>query len=100
MITVTAAVYHKSVPYGSDGKVLDNPATGKPYIGNENAAHAFIAMFFLFNFSYALAYNPLIVAYPAEIMPYELRAKGLTVLKYVPNTISMCPSDLFQIILA
>ena len=46
-----------------------NPATGK----------AVIAFLFIFYFAYTAALTPLAVAYPAEILPYRLRSKGLAV---------------------
>lgn len=42
------------------------------------AGSASVAMLFLFYGSYALAYTPLSIAYPVEILPYHLRAKGLS----------------------
>lgn len=39
---------------------------------------ASVAMLFLFFGSYAIAYTPLSIAYPVEILPYHLRAKGLS----------------------
>lgn len=35
-------------------------------------------MLFLFYGSYAIAYTPLSIAYPVEILPFHLRAKGLS----------------------
>ncbi|KAF4622204.1 hypothetical protein D9613_009628 [Agrocybe pediades] len=46
------------------------------------AAHAFIAMIYLFSTFYALAYSPLIVTYTIEILPYNLRSKGFTVFNF------------------
>ncbi|KAL2840060.1 general substrate transporter [Aspergillus pseudoustus] len=42
------------------------------------AGIASVAMLFLFFGSYALAYTPLSIAYPVEILPYHLRAKGFS----------------------
>ncbi|KAJ5429044.1 hypothetical protein N7491_006060 [Penicillium cf. griseofulvum] len=42
------------------------------------AGSASVAMLFLFFGSYAIAYTPLSIAYPVEILPYHLRAKGLS----------------------
>jgi len=78
-ITICAAVYRHSVTLTKDGKVATDPATGK-LTGNANAAHAYIACVFLFNFWYAIAYTPLLVSYTVEILPYEIRAKGLAVM--------------------
>ncbi|KAL2818715.1 general substrate transporter [Aspergillus cavernicola] len=42
------------------------------------AGSASVAMLFLFFGSYAIAYTPLSIAYPVEILPFHLRAKGLS----------------------
>lgn len=47
--------------------------------GNSNAAHAVIAFIFLFYAFYDIAFLPLIISYPIEILPYSIRAKGFTV---------------------
>lgn len=41
------------------------------------ASRGFIAFLFFFNMSYNFALSPLAVSYPAEILPYRLRAKGM-----------------------
>ncbi|KAI0035836.1 hexose transporter [Vararia minispora EC-137] len=46
------------------------------------AGHATIAFIFLFYAAYDLAFTPLLVSYTVEILPYSLRAKGLTVLNF------------------
>ena len=45
--------------------------------GNKGAGKAVIAFIWIFNFSYALAWSGLLVAYTVEIMPFKIRAKGL-----------------------
>ncbi|EPQ56894.1 hexose transporter [Gloeophyllum trabeum ATCC 11539] len=45
---------------------------------NLAAGHAVMAFIFLFYGFYDLAFTPLIVSYTVEILPFELRAKGLT----------------------
>ncbi|KAI0746168.1 general substrate transporter [Earliella scabrosa] len=50
--------------------------------GNVTAAHAFIAMIFLFYAFYDIAFTPLIVSYTVEILPFALRAKGFTVFNF------------------
>lgn len=47
--------------------------------GGKDMAHAVIAFIFIFYAFYDIAYSPLVGAYTVEIMPYPLRAKGLTV---------------------
>ena len=43
------------------------------------AGIAVVPMLFLFCAAYDMAYMPLFIAYPAEILPFQLRAKGLAV---------------------
>ncbi|KAJ7753074.1 hexose transporter [Mycena maculata] len=50
--------------------------------GNESAAHAVIALIFLYYASYDLAFTPLIVTYTLEILPYNIRAKGFTIFNF------------------
>jgi len=38
-----------------------------------------VPMLFLFCRAYTFAYIPLFIAYPAEILPFQLRAKGLAI---------------------
>lgn len=47
--------------------------------GISSAGVAVIPMLFLFYAAYDIAYAALFFAYPAEILPFELRAKGLAV---------------------
>jgi MFS family permease len=44
------------------------------------AGSAVVAMIFLFNGSIGVAYPGLTVAYPVEIIPFNLRAKGIAIL--------------------
>ncbi|KAJ7128401.1 hexose transporter [Mycena epipterygia] len=50
--------------------------------GSETAAHAVIAFIFLYYAAYDLAFTPLIVTYTLEILPYNIRAKGLTIFNF------------------
>ncbi|KAI0287509.1 hexose transporter [Russula brevipes] len=50
---------------------------------NDAAAHAVIAFIFLFYAFYDLAFSPLIVSYTVEILPYPIRAKGLTLFYFM-----------------
>lgn len=43
------------------------------------AGMAVVPMLFLFFAGFDIAYSPLFIAYPAEILPFQLRAKGLAV---------------------
>lgn len=43
------------------------------------AGIAVVPMLFLFFAGFDLAYSPLFIAYPAEILPFQLRAKGLAI---------------------
>ncbi|KAJ5018248.1 hypothetical protein K4K57_005678 [Colletotrichum sp. SAR 10_99] len=47
--------------------------------GNAPTGTAVIPFLFIFYLGYDIALTPLMVAYPVEIWPYRLRAKGLTV---------------------
>ncbi|KAF8320426.1 general substrate transporter [Clavulina sp. PMI_390] len=69
-ITVCGGVYQNSLKHDADGNLTAS---------NTQAAHTFIAMVFLFNAFYAIAYTPLIVSFSIEILPYRIRAKGMAV---------------------
>ncbi|KAJ5674155.1 hypothetical protein N7462_009594 [Penicillium macrosclerotiorum] len=43
------------------------------------AGLAVVPMIFLFFSGFNLAYSPLFIAYPAEILPFQLRAKGMAI---------------------
>ncbi|KAJ5116554.1 hexose transporter protein [Penicillium angulare] len=47
---------------------------------NTAAAHTVIAFIFLYYISYNIGYSGLLVSYSSEILPYRLRAKGLTLM--------------------
>ncbi|WPH03829.1 Hypothetical protein R9X50_00671200 [Acrodontium crateriforme] len=47
---------------------------------NVAAAHAVIAMIYIYYCFYNLAYSGMLVGYSAEILPYNIRAKGLTIM--------------------
>ena len=49
--------------------------------GDQAAAHAFIAMLWFYQFAYDIAYTPLLVSYTVEILPHQIRAKGVAVMK-------------------
>jgi len=75
-ITVTAAVYNNTATWGTNDagkRVIMEP-------GNKNAANAFLAFIFVFNGFYAIAYTPLLVSYTVEILPFQIRAKGLAIM--------------------
>ncbi|KFX99141.1 hypothetical protein O988_04023 [Pseudogymnoascus sp. VKM F-3808] len=48
--------------------------------GSTSAGSAVVAMIFLFNGAIGVAYPGLTVAYPVEILPFSLRAKGIAIL--------------------
>lgn len=48
--------------------------------GNHAAAQAVVGMIYIYYFFYNLAWSGLLVGYSAEILPYKIRAKGLTVM--------------------
>jgi len=63
MITIAAAVYAKSP--------ADDP--------NKTAGHAVVGFFFIYYAFYNIAMSPLLCSYTVEILPYNLRTKGLFV---------------------
>jgi sugar porter (SP) family MFS transporter len=48
--------------------------------GSGAAAKAVIGMIFIYYFFYNLAWSGLLIGYTAEILPYKIRAKGLTIM--------------------
>ncbi|KAJ5759006.1 general substrate transporter [Penicillium odoratum] len=40
---------------------------------------AVLAFIFIFYFHYDIAYTPLVIAYPTEILPYNMRSRGISV---------------------
>jgi sugar porter (SP) family MFS transporter len=64
--------------------------------GNKTAANAVVAFIFLFFVAYNSAWSGLLVGYTVEILPYNIRAKGMTVMflmidiarKYTPQKLS------------
>ena len=48
--------------------------------GSKAAAKAVIGMIYIYYFFYNLAWSGLLIGYTAEILPYKIRAKGLTVM--------------------
>lgn len=51
--------------------------------GTAAVGHAVIAFIFLFSSAYALAFSPLVISYTVEILPFNLRAKGLCIFNFV-----------------
>ncbi|KAK2016125.1 hexose transporter [Colletotrichum eremochloae] len=48
--------------------------------GSPGANHAMIFFIWVFNVAYAIAWSGLLIGYAVEILPYQLRAKGLMIL--------------------
>jgi hypothetical protein len=48
--------------------------------GDKGAAKAVVAMIYIYYFFYNLAWSGLLVGYSVEVLPYNIRAKGLTVM--------------------
>ncbi|KAH0435767.1 lactose permease [Colletotrichum camelliae] len=46
---------------------------------DEKAGYTVVAFIFIYYFFYDIAWSPLLMAYPVEIMPYTLRGRGLTI---------------------
>lgn len=49
-------------------------------LANHSAANAFIVFMFFYYISYNLAFSGMLVSYTCEILPYRIRAKGLTIM--------------------
>lgn len=49
-------------------------------VSNNNAANAVIVFMFLFYIAYNIGFSGMLVSYSSEILPYRLRAKGLTLM--------------------
>jgi sugar porter (SP) family MFS transporter len=47
--------------------------------GNGSTGIAVIAFIFIFFFHYDIAYTPLVISYPTEILPFNIRSKGLSI---------------------
>lgn len=57
--------------------------------GSPVAVKATVPLIFLFYFFYDFAYTPMLVSYTLEILPYNIRAKGLAIMNfsaYLSNT--------------
>jgi hypothetical protein len=48
--------------------------------GNRAAANSVIAMIYIYYLFYNIAWSGLLIGYTVEILPYSLRAKGMTVM--------------------
>ena len=48
--------------------------------GDKGAGNAVVAMIFLYYVFYNMAWSGLLVGYSAEILPYSIRAKGMTLM--------------------
>ncbi|KAF2845378.1 hexose transporter-like protein [Plenodomus tracheiphilus IPT5] len=46
--------------------------------GTDSLGIAVIAFIFIYFFHYDIAYTPLVIAYPTEILPYSIRSKGIS----------------------
>jgi cyanate permease len=57
---------------GAIGAVASHDKTGK-----NSASYAFVALVFLFNAVFAFGITPLQALYPAEVLSFEIRAKGM-----------------------
>ncbi|KAF7332365.1 MFS domain-containing protein [Mycena kentingensis (nom. inval.)] len=63
-------------------------ATAVNHPENKAAANAAVAFIFLFGFFYSLAYTPLQALYPAEVLDYNTRAKGMALYALVVSCAS------------
>lgn len=53
---------------------------------NQHAARAFLVFMFAYYVCYNLAFSGMLVSYSCEILPYSLRARGLTIMFFCVNT--------------
>lgn len=57
--------------------------------GYPKAGYPVLAGLFIYFFFYAIAFTPLLLAYPIEILPYTLRSKGVSILLFCTLTATM-----------
>jgi MFS family permease len=72
--TIAAGRYAAS---GVPGPIVDGAET--TVYTNHGAGQAVLGVIFIYYFFYNLAWSGLLIGYTAEILPYNIRAKGLTV---------------------
>ncbi|KAM5342786.1 hypothetical protein ACJ41O_013752 [Fusarium nematophilum] len=78
MWTIAGAVYENSGVAGSDGTVEYT---------NTGSGYAQIAFVWLFGVFYDIGFSGLLVAYTLEILPFHLRAKGMTIMNITVQAI-------------
>jgi hypothetical protein len=76
--TVVAAVYQNSAKTLANGTVIYT---------NQNAADAQIALVWLLQVFYHIGFSGLLVSYALEILPFHVRAKGMTILNITTQAI-------------
>ena len=79
-ITIAAATYQKS-PITA---ILDDADKTEVH-ANKNAGHAVVGLFFIYYAFYNIAMSPLLVSYTVEILPFNIRSKGLFVMQECVN---------------
>ncbi|EJT50889.1 hypothetical protein A1Q1_07951 [Trichosporon asahii var. asahii CBS 2479] len=57
--------------------------------GHAKAGYPVLASLFVYFFFYSIAFTPLLLAYPIEILPYTLRSKGVSILLFCTLTATM-----------
>lgn len=63
--------------------------------GNKAASNGVVGMIFVYYFFYNLAWSGLLVGYTVEILPYNIRAKGMTVVWLAVDIARKFPSRTF-----
>ncbi|CAK7237098.1 hypothetical protein SBRCBS47491_009861 [Sporothrix bragantina] len=76
--TIVAVVYQNSAKTLADGTIIYT---------NQNAGNAQIALVWLFQVFYHIGFSGLLVSYALEILPFHLRAKGMTILNITQQAI-------------
>ncbi|KPM43272.1 hypothetical protein AK830_g3230 [Neonectria ditissima] len=76
--TIVGAIYENSAETNSDGDVV---------FTNTGSGYAQIAFVWLFGVFYDIGFSGLLVAYALEILPFHLRAKGMTIMNITVQAI-------------
>ncbi|KAG0706797.1 general substrate transporter [Suillus ampliporus] len=72
MWTVTTALFDQT----------GNTAAARGNVIDNQARTATVPLIFMFYFFYDFAYTPMLVSYTLEILPYNIRAKGLAIMNF------------------
>ena len=79
MWTVTTACFDQSGDTAAAKGKFETLSYILAQIHNQNLA-ATVPLIFIYYFFYDFAYTPLLVSYTLEILPYNIRARGLAIM--------------------